>query len=112
MRTELGKITSIKLGRGGYQDCMFGVSIGLGGEGWGVGDFVGTWDTDSIPKKETHEWTEADRDQWFSKVMRKISQLCLDAKVTRMDKLVGIPVEITWKLDKSLESWRILKEVL
>ena len=112
MRTELGKITSIKLGRGGYQDAMFGVSIGLGGEGWGVGDFVGTWDTSTVPKPETHKWTEADRDEWFAKVMRKISELCLDAKVDSMDKLVGVPVQVNFDEDRSLESWRILKEVL
>ena len=112
MRTELGKITSIKLGRGGYQDCMFGVSFGLGGPGWGVGDFLGDWDTDSKPEPGHTQWTEADRNENFAKVMRHISKLCLDAKVQSMNQLVGVPVEIEWSEDRTLVSWRILTEVV
>ena len=34
--SQLGKIQEVKLGFGGYQEVMFGVSFTLGGSGWGV----------------------------------------------------------------------------
>ena len=40
---ELGKIKSISLGFGGYDDCMLGLSVTLEMGGSCVGDFKGWW---------------------------------------------------------------------
>jgi len=45
----LGKIGSISLGMGGYQDVMFGVTIALDA-GYCCTDFKGAWLTSSAPK--------------------------------------------------------------
>lgn len=109
-RKELGKITSFKLGYGGYQDAMFGVSIGLGGSSWGVGDFKGAWSLDITVDKYT-KWTEKDRDSEFAKAMRFINETLKKAHKTDIGQLVGVPVEVTFD-GNCLKSWRILEEVL
>lgn len=108
--TELGKITGIKIGRGGYQDCMFGVSVSLGGNGWGCADFRGTWDFDV--SSTGAEWTETDRERTIAATIRWLSDLMLSAKVDDATKLKGIPIEATFSNGNKLESWRILTEVI
>lgn len=108
---KLGKIKSIHLGYGGYQEAQFGLSVDLGGDGWGVFDFVsGGWGTDVEPG-HTYKWTEDDRTNGFAHVLRYVNRLLRDAKVKHLDDLANMPVEIIMK-DRRLESWRILKEVL
>lgn len=109
---EIGKITSARFGRGGYQDAMFGISIGLGSDkgGWGVGDFKGTWDLDTKVDRHTR-WTEEDRDAEFAKTMRFISELLKQSKRDDVSKLVGVPVEVTFD-GGLLKSWRVLEEAL
>ena len=112
MNKEIGKITSISFGRGGYQDAMIGLSIGLGSNknGWGCGDFRGAWDL-SIKSDSNTRWTEKDRDAQFADTMRFVSKLLSQAKVNDVYKLVGVPVEVTFD-GNTLKSWRILEEVL
>ena len=59
MKTELGKIKSINLGHGGYQDSQIGLNVNLGGEGWHVSDFIsGGWlnhTERTSPTGETYE---------------------------------------------------------
>ena len=43
--------------------------------------------------------------------MRYLSKLLNDAKVDSVDKLKGIPVEVTLE-DNTLKEWRVLTEVL
>jgi len=43
--------------------------------------------------------------------MRYLSKLLNDAKVDSVDKLKGIPVEVTLE-DNTLKEWRVLIEVL
>jgi len=57
---QIGKITKITLGRGGYQDVCFGVNIQLGGDSWGSGDFKGTWGKCMADGKDK-EWIEGQR---------------------------------------------------
>ena len=109
-RIQLGKIKDIRVGYGGYQEVMLGISFNLGGEGWGTDDFIGTWATHVKPDTNS-KWNEHTRDEIFAKVMRKIDSLLQEAKVVDVMDLVGKPVEITFT-DNVLESWRILKEVL
>lgn len=111
METKLGKIESVKFGHGGYQECMLGISVTLSGESWGCGDFKGGWDAEQIKHTKHTQWSETDRDKNYSDTMRFISKLLKDAKVSSVDKLKGIPVEV--KFDGNLlKEWRILTEVL
>lgn len=114
-RKELGRINSIKLGTGGYQDAQFGLSVGLEGVGlegigWATGDFKGFWSLDITIDKYTH-WTEVDRSKGFSDTMRFINNLLREAKKTEINQLVGVPVEVTFD-GMMLRSWRVLTEVL
>jgi hypothetical protein len=107
-RTELGKISYIALGYGGYQDAMMGLSVSIEGKGWGTNDFIGTW---AGKRSEHAKWTEQDRDAKFAEVVHKIESLLKEAKVQSMDKLKGKPVECTFD-GNLLIGWRILEEVL
>lgn len=105
---QLGKIKSVEFGFGGYQDAQFGITFTLGGDGWGVGDFVGFWSSDPSPSAR---WTVQDQDASFAKTSRKIIELLRDAKVKNVNKLVGIPV-VCMIEGTFLKEWRVLKEVL
>ncbi len=111
MEKRLGKITSVRFGLGGYQDAMLGLSIGLGDGSWGVSDFKGQWDAESIKRSEYTKWTEEDRDRGYSDTMRYLSKLLKEASVNNVADLKGIPVEVTFD-GNLLKEWRILTEVL
>lgn len=111
MNTQLGKITRATFGPGGYQDAQFGLSVALGGESWGVGDFKGFWDVKTVPSNPSFKWTEADRDAAYAATMRFVAELLRDAKVSDVARLVGVPVEVTFD-GNTLHSWRVLTEVL
>jgi hypothetical protein len=104
---QLGKIESVKLGVGGYDDAMFGFSFVLGGKGWGVSDFWETWST----WDEGCKWSVYDQNKMFLESLLKIKDLLKAAKVSDFSKLAGIPIEATFK-ENTLDSWRILEEVL
>ena len=108
MKSELGKIKSVTIGRGGYQDAMFGASFSLGGTGWGVCDFLGTWTT---KVSDETKWTEADRIKVLGETMLKLISLCEDAKVSSVEKLVGVPIRVYFN-GQALSHWEILKEVI
>ena len=105
---EIGKIKSIRFGFGGYQDAMMGFSIELGGKAWGVGDFKGTWATNSKGAK----WTEEDRDKEFAKAVRFVWKLLETADKRDLNQLVNVPIEATFDKNHTLVSWRILTEVI
>lgn len=111
MEKKLGKIESVRFGLGGYQDVMLGLSVTLSGEGWGVGDFKGTWDAESIKVSSSTQWTEKERSKQYDDTMRYLSKLLKEAKVTSVDKLKGIPVECIFD-GNLLKEWRVLTEVL
>jgi len=108
-RKEIGKIKSVTLGYGGYQEAMLGFTFTLGSKkgSWGVGDFKGMWTTTSKGAK----WTEDDRTLEFGKAMRFVWELMKDANVQTLDDLNGVPIEVTFDANM-LKSWRILKEVI
>ena len=110
MRKELGKIKSISIGYGGYQDCQFGVFIELGGKGWGVGDCRAYWGR-AIQWNKECKWTEEDRAQAFGEALAWLDDLIIQAKKRNATELVGIPVEVTFD-GNMLKSWRILTEVI
>ena len=111
MEKRLGKIESVRFGLGGYQDSQLGLSVTLSASGWGVGDFKGNWDCERIKWSEHCKWTEEERDKGYSETMRYLSKLLKDSKVDSVDKLKGIPVEVTFD-GNMLKEWRILTEVL
>lgn len=112
MSTEkkIGKIKSISFGMGGYQDACLGVSVSLGSEKecWGVGDFRGTW---ADGPSQYAKWTVEDQSKTWAEMVRWVAGLLKSAKVSSLDKLKGIPVEVEFE-GLSLKSWRILEEVL
>jgi hypothetical protein len=115
MKKELGKISSVYFGLGGYQDCQLGIHFGFEGEFFGVGNSKCFWDFESIEHTETSKWSEDDRSQAAVDVMRYISKLLKDAKVSKVEQLKGKPVELIFDGacgSPALLSWRILTEVL
>ena len=108
MGKELGKITRVEFGHGGYQDAMIGISFTLGGGGWGTCDFWGEWATEVHPGMQ---WTDEDRINKLGSVCMKINELLLSAKVESISDLKEIPVEVIFENQK-LVSWRVLDEVL
>lgn len=108
LEVKLGKINRVIFGSGGYNDAMFGVSFELGGQGWGVADFWGMWTGDPSPHAK---WTKEDQLKHRAETMGKIIDLMQKAKVNDLNKLQGIPVEITFEFG-TLKSWRVLEEVL
>lgn len=111
MEKKLGKIESVHFGLGGYQGAMLGLHITLGTDGWGVGASKAYWDAEQIKRSEHAKWTEQDRDESYAEIMRYVSKLLKEAKVDSVDKLKGIPVEVTFE-GNTLKEWRILTEVL
>lgn len=110
-RTELGKIESAYFGIGGYQDAQIGLHVSLQGSGWGVSDSSCAWDSETVPWSEGCKWSERERDDRYTRIVRYISTLLKEAKVDSVDKLKGVPVEVTFE-GMALKSWRILTEVL
>lgn len=106
--TQIGKIRDIKFGRGGYQDAMIGFTFHLGGKGWGIGDFWGTWAMERSPDAK---WTDEERIAILGSFVVKIDFLMGQAKVSDFNDLKNIPVEVIIE-NNSLKSWRILEEAL
>ena len=114
MEKRLGKITNVRFGLGGYQDCQFGLSLCFESknESWGVNDFIaGGWSISRDCDSPFCKWTEKDRDDGFAKMVRRINQLLIDAKIDDVAKLKGKPVEVMFD-GNCLKEWRILTEVL
>ena len=104
---ELGKIREAYVGIGGYQDAMLGFYLDFDLNGLGISAWEGFWTTKCT---DNCKWTEDDRDGKFVDVMRLVWNTLEDAKVKRVQDLVGVPVEVTIE-GNALKSWRILKEV-
>ena len=111
MDKELGKITHVEFGLGGYQDCMIGIHFAFGGKGWGVSFTKSMWDPNKIEHSDNHRWTEEDRDKTFAEIKRYISDILHQSKVGSVSELKGIPVEIEFE-NGAIKDWRILTEVI
>jgi len=110
MHKELMKISSIKFGMGGYQDAQFGVWINFSSKASGVGTGYGFWST---PADKNCKWTEEERIKFFGELTLKIIKWIEEAKVSSIDELKGIPVEVTFEHEHGrLTDWRILTEVI
>jgi hypothetical protein len=104
----LGKIRDIRIGYGGYDDAMFGVSFWLDNEHGTCGDFWG-----GFPMKcegRSDKFKEGDM-QILRDTFIKLNDYMDQAKVTDAMDLKGKPIEV--ELDNmKLVSWRILTEVI
>ncbi len=110
LRKELGKISSVRFGYGGYQEAQFGLSISLECNGGSVSNFKGMWPF-TMERHSSSEWTEADRERNAVDMVRFITETMDAAKVRDVADLKGIPVECEFD-GQMLKSWRILSEVL
>jgi hypothetical protein len=111
MSKKLGRIKTVYFGLGGYQDVCIGIHFTFDFDGCGVSSTKSAWDPTVMKCTEYCKWTEESRSEQLDEIVRYISQLLADAKVDRVDKLQGKPVEIT--LDgNTFKSFRILTEVL
>ena len=108
---RLGRIERADFGIAGYQDAMLGLHVWLVGAGWGVSTTKSAWDCNIIKPSEHCAWTEDDRSLQYDEIVRYVSGVLRDAKVSHVPKLAGKPVEATFE-DKIIQSWRILTEVL
>lgn len=109
MEKVLMKIDRAYVGFGGYQDVMIGIWFSFSGSGSGVSDGRnGTW---AREPDEHCKWTKESQVEYLGHLMLKISKWLTEAKVSSVDKLKGIPVEVTFEGD-ALKDWRILTEVL
>ena len=108
---RLGKLENVKFGLGGYQDACLGLSVTITGDGWACCDNKSAWDANQIKHTKHCKWTEEDRSEGYVVVMRFVSDLLKDAKVSSIDQLNGKPVEVEFD-GVTLKSWRILTEVL
>ncbi len=106
--TKLGKIQRFDIGMGGYDEAMFGLTVTLGGPGWGVGDFDGTW----AHEPDAHcKWTRHDQMELWANMCVRVRNLMQKAKVQTCADMVGIPIEARFENNR-LVSWRVLEEVL
>lgn len=110
----LGKISDAYVGVSGYQDAMLGIFLSFSSDGWGCGSEKSTWDCSTVECSPNAKWTEADRSKTHDEIMRYISKLLKDAKVSKVEQLKGKPVEIETDAPAfgTIVSWRILTEVL
>lgn len=108
---QLGKINSVYLGYGGYQDAQFGVWFDLSMKNSGVSDGRGVW----AEWSDGCKWSIEDQRDQFATIVEYIRDLCKEAGVKKLEQLKGLPVELTFDspgFSARLVSWRILTEVL
>lgn len=107
-RRELGRIQKAAFGFGGHDDAMIGFSVTLGGPGWGVSDFTGTW---AHEPDEHSRWTADDQKHHWAVAVRLLRDTLKAARKTGASDLAGTPIEATFD-GNCLVSWRVLTEVL
>jgi hypothetical protein len=114
MHKELGKISKVSFGKGGYQESQFGLFLQFSFKGSGVNTSVDSgWDAATMECSENARWGESDRSKGHDDLCRKVSHLLKDANVDSVDKLEGKPIECTFDSPcGKLTDWRILTEVL
>lgn len=111
MEKKLGKIGKVTFGHGGYDGVMLGMDFTFEGDSWGVGYSKSFWDSEKIKHTDSCKWSELDRDKYYADIMKYLSKLLKQAKVSDVNDLKDIPVEVTFE-NNMLKDWRILTEVL
>lgn len=94
---QLGTIKVASFGIGGYENSALGITFVLGNDSWSVQDFWG-----QVSRETAHLIS---LESAFG-----VIQLLKDGGVTRIEDLVGTPVEITLTgIGGRLKSWRVVK---
>jgi hypothetical protein len=108
-RKYLGKITSATFGI--HDDYMFGCVFWFSMSG---GSLVVCSGTKYLVDRENlffgDNMTAANEE--FMEIIADVDEILKCAKVDTIDKLVGIPVEVTIDDNRSFQDFRILEEVL
>lgn len=105
---KLAKIESAKFGYFQDREFLFGLILGFSGQGWSVG--CGGRYTISMSKD--CKWkSQEERKEWMEKTMQFTYDIIQQAGVDSVEKLKGIPVEVTLE-NNAFKSFRILTEVL
>ena len=112
MTESLGKIEDIYFGLGGYSNKCIGLYITLSGDDLGVNVCKEAWDAATVEYTSSRHWTEKDRLRVYADIVRTVSFLLADAKVTRIEELVGKPIKATFDELGKVIDWRIIKEAL
>jgi hypothetical protein len=108
MKKELGKITHVSFGLGGYQECMLGLSLSFEGKGFGTSTYIsGGWYEYPENAKYSREELNKARVDMCDTILSTLKK----AKVEDINALKGIPVELTFDSSR-LVDWRVLEEVL
>jgi len=107
----LGKISEVYFGLGGYQECQIGLHLTFDMNGYGGCRDFAAWDPTLVKHDNNCKWSEESRDKQFAEIIRFVSKILSEAKVDRVEKLKGKPVEITVE-NGCIKDWRILTEVL
>lgn len=108
METYLGKIEKASFG---VHDGQLGLHVTLSFDAMGVFLSDATHDYHTVEVTEYTKWTDESRDKFMVEMLKRVSKILADAKVSTVNQLVNIPVEVT--SDKGLAtSWRVLTEVL
>lgn len=110
---KLGKIASVKFGRGGYQDAMFGLTLGFefGDESTAMLDRCHYLPKDEAEAVEAGKFNEVSATIAFAERMLEVATIMESAKVDDIGRLNGIPVEVEFE-GNTLKNWRVLTEVL
>ncbi len=108
MDKQLGKISSVRFGGGGYQDAQFGIWFYFEMKGSACGTGQGVW---KGKPSSGAKWTMESKLKTMGEIMLYIEELMKKAKVADINDLVGVPVELSFE-NMRLSEWRILEEVL
>lgn len=108
---KLDKIEKVRFGHCGYDNTGIGISFTFSFDGCGLSTDKSGWDAEIIKHSDHCKWSEEDRDKSYAEIVRFVSLLLKQAKVSDVSELQGKPIEVT--IDRnSLKEWRILEEVL
>jgi hypothetical protein len=111
--TVFGKIKEVRFGIVG--DIFMGICLSFGsdadGAGWAVDWSKGFHDFNRNPHSQYCKWTPESNNENCVGVMKYISDLLNDAKVSDVYQLKGKPVEVVFE-NNCIKSWRLLKEVI
>lgn len=102
LETHLGKIVQARIGFGGYQEAMFGLTIVMDYGPYSSIDFISCgW--------KSKEKCNMDL---MGQMAFKLLELLMDSNVSSLEDLVGVPVEVTLGNGGVLAHWRVLTEVI
>lgn len=111
MNIRLGKLSDVKFGICGGNNLFIGLSVTITSGVWGVQSELSAVDPVKVVHADHSDWTEEERDDGCVTLVKHISRLLDDAKVSSIEELNGIPVEATFD-GNVLKSWRVLTEVI